>query len=171
VTRHTAILAALALAVAGCAPLRIEPPASQNEVPSPPPPPQTASGAVATPEQAIRAFASAYLNWSAGTLAADMNALAQGSVGQARSAAQLAAAEAGRDYELQRGGVSNSGTVEAVAPLPGQPDEYVVVTREQTTATNTDAYDGLAPAWHVALATVAELSPGRWVLSGWQPQS
>ena len=59
-----------------------------------------------------------------------------------------------QDYELQRGGIANSGTVEAVAPLPGRRDQYVVVTRERTTATDTTAYQGLRPAWHVALATV-----------------
>ena len=31
----------------------------------------------------------------------------------------LAAAQTAGDYELQRGGIANSGTVEAVAPLAG----------------------------------------------------
>jgi hypothetical protein len=46
-----------------------------------------------------------------------------------------------------------------------------VVTLESTSATNTTAYQGLRPAWHVSLATVAELAGGRWVLSGWQPEN
>ena len=100
-----------------------------------------------------------------------MRALAAQSVGQARSAMQLAAAGTAGDYELQRGGVANQGTVEAVAPLAGRRDQYVVVTLEATTATNTTAYEGLLPAWHVTLATVAEQAPGQWVLSGWQPES
>ncbi len=63
------------------------------------------------------------------------------------------------DYELKRGGIANSGTVEAVAPLPGRRDQYVVVTRELTTATATRAYQGLRPAWHVALASARPSSP------------
>jgi hypothetical protein len=141
-----------------------------HEYPSPPVR-QSAAGAFATPAQAITAFASGYINWTAVTIAAEMRALAARSVGQARSVVALAAAQTANDYELQRGGLANTGTVEAVAPLPGQRYQYVVVTRELTTATNTAAYQGLAPAWHVAVATVTELSPGSWVVSGWQPQS
>jgi hypothetical protein len=132
---------------------------------------QSAQGGSGTPMQAIAAFASSYINWTAATIAEDMRSLASSSVGQARSVATLAAAQTANDYELQRGGIANSGTVEAVAPLPKQPYQYVVVTRELTTATNTAAYQGLGPAWHVAIATVSELSPGRWVVSGWQPES
>jgi hypothetical protein len=83
----------------------------------------------------------------------------------------LAAAETADDYELRRGGIANNGAVEAVSPLSGQRDQYVVVTRESTTATNTTAYQGLSPAWHVALATVQQLPGGGWVLSGWQPEN
>jgi hypothetical protein len=119
----------------------------------------------------VRSFASAYINWTADTVAGDMRALAARSIGQARSLLELAAAQTASDYELQRGGIANSGTVEAVAPLPGGgPDRYVVVTRESTTATNTTAYQGLQPAWHVAPATVARVG-GTWAVSGWQPQS
>ncbi|HZU40434.1 MAG TPA: hypothetical protein VE992_05245 [Solirubrobacteraceae bacterium] len=123
------------------------------------------------PAAVVRAFAGAYINWSATTVSGDMRRLAAQSIGQARSAMQLAAAQTAGDYELRAGGVANHGTVEAVAPLPGQPRQYVVVTREQTTATGSSAYAGLAPAWHVALATVAEVAPGRWALSAWEPQS
>ena len=119
---------------------------------------------------AVRAFAQSYINWSADTVAGDLRELASRSIGQARSAMLLAAAEVAGDYELQRGGVGNQGTVETVAPLPGRMDRYVVVTRELTTATATQAYQGLAPAWHVAVATVSELAPGDWVISGWQPE-
>ena len=59
----------------------------------------------------------------------------------------------------------------AITPLPGQPGRYVVVTREQTTATATTAYQGLQPAWHVAIATAVQVTPGRWAVSAWQPQS
>jgi hypothetical protein len=142
-----------------------------HEYPSPPPPHETATDATTTAAQAVRAFANAYINWTAQTVAGDMASLATHSVGQARSAMTLAAAQTADDYELQRGGIANHGTVEAVARSPRKPDQYVVVTLESTTATNTTAYQGLRPAWHVALATVTELQPGQWVLSGWQPEN
>jgi hypothetical protein len=142
-----------------------------HEYPSAPPPPQNATGGATTPARAVRAFATAYVNWDARTVAARLRALAAGSVGQARSAMALAAAQTAGDYELARGGIANRGTVEVVAPLPGRRDEYVVVTLESTSATNTTAYQGLRPAWHVALATVLELPGGRWVLSAWQPEN
>jgi hypothetical protein len=143
-----------------------------HEYPSSPPRrPQTATGASPTANQAIRSFVTAYINWSAQTVSADMRSLAARSVGQARAAMTLAAAETADDYELRRGGIANSGQVEAVAPLSGRRDQYVVVTRESTTASNTTAYQGLVPAWHVALATVRQLSGGRWVVSDWQPES
>jgi hypothetical protein len=141
-----------------------------HEYPSSPPRPRAAGGA-ASPERAVDSFATAYINWSASTVAARMRALARESVGQARSAMQLAAAEVAHDYELQRGGIANTGTVEAVAPSARHRDQYVVVTRELTTATATSAYEGLRPAWHVALATVTQLAPGRWVVSAWQPET
>lgn len=142
-----------------------------HEYPSPAPPSQSVTGEMASAASAIAAFASAYINWTAETVSGDMRALAARSIGQARSAAQLAAAQTAGDYELQRGGIANSGVVEAVAPLRGRRDQYVVVTRELTTATATTAYQGLRPAWHVAIATVAQLTPGKWVVSGWQPES
>jgi hypothetical protein len=142
-----------------------------HEYPSPPPPRQTATGATSTAAQAVRAFATAYINWSAQTVAGDMASLAARSVGQARSAMTLAAAQTADDYELQRGGIANHGAVEAVAPLPGHRDQYVVVTLESTSATNTTAYQGLRPAWHVALATTTELPGARWVVSDWQPEN
>ena len=115
-----------------------------HEYPSPPPARQTADRAAPTAVQAIRNFATAYINWTAQTVAADMRSLATQSIGQARSAMALAAAETADDYELERGGIANQGTVEAVAPLARHPDQYVVVTLESTTATNTTAYQGLS---------------------------
>jgi hypothetical protein len=124
------------------------------------PAPQAVSAAATTAVEAVRAFASAYINWNAGTVVGRMRILAAASVGQARSATQLAAAQVARDYELRRGGIANSGTVEAVAELPRRRDWFVVVTRETTTATATTAYQGLRPAWHVSLATVVQLRGG-----------
>ena len=100
-----------------------------------------------------------------------MRELASRSVGQARAAMTLAAAQTAGDYELREGGIANSGAVEAVAPLSGHAGEYVVVTQESTSASNTTAYQGLRPAWHLALATVSQLPGGRWALSGWQPEN
>lgn len=170
--RAFACVAAATLALlTGCAPIA-PPVATQttNEVPSPAPP-QVAVAAAPTAVAAIRHFADAYINWTPQTVAADMRALADESVGQARSAMQLAAAQTAGDYELQHGGIANSGSVEAVSLLPGARTRYVVVTRETTTATSTDTYQGLAPAWHVAIATVVQTPAGRWAVATWQPQS
>jgi hypothetical protein len=123
------------------------------------------------PVQAVQVFAATYINWTASTVSARLQALAEVSVGQARSAMSLAAAETAKDYELRRSGVANTGTVEAIAPLRSGSDQYVVVTRESTTATNSSAYRGLAPAWHVTLATVTRVTGGLWVLSDWQPET
>lgn len=173
--RRPWVLVALVL-LAGCGgmgarrPTKLQVARTTHEYPSSEPRHETVSAPSQTALQAIRAFASAYINWTAATVASDMRALAGKSIAQARSALELAAAQTASDYELQRGGIANSGRVEAVAPLPGASDEYVVVTRESTTATNTTAYDGLRPAWHVALATVARVGEA-WVVSGWEPQS
>jgi hypothetical protein len=144
---------------------------ANHEYPSAPRPLQTATSSAAGPVAAVREFAREYINWRARTVTAQMRALAAQSVGQARSEMELAAAHTAGDYELRRGGVANSGTVEAIAPLPGHRLEYVVVTLERTTATATTAYEGLRPAWHLALAIVARLGDGRWAVSGWQPES
>jgi hypothetical protein len=132
---------------------------------------QRAAGGARGAAAAVVAFATAYINWDAQSVTGDMRTLAAGSVGQARSAMQLAAAETASDYELERGGIANRGSIEAVAQLRGRRDEYVVVTRELTTATATTAYQGLQPAWHVAVASVVQERPGVWVISGWQPES
>lgn len=177
--RLWAFVAVLGLLLVGCGATRPGPRGrsriavaqATHEYPSPKPPPETASGSSSSAVQAVRSFAAAYINWTTDTVTADMRALAARSIGQARSALELAAAQTASDYELQQGGISNSGQVEVVAPLPSSRDQYVVVTREQTDATNTNAYQGLRPAWHVAIATVSETAPGAWVVSGWQPQS
>jgi hypothetical protein len=163
-------LIAVCLGLSGCAALTPAPGTSTNEVAPPRPATQRVTGAKRSAEQAIRHFAMAYINWNAQTIAADMRSLAAQSIGQARSAVQLAAAETAQDYELKQGGIANRGRVEAIAPLAGQRDRYVVVTLERTMAANTTAYQGLRPAWHVALATVTELGSGQWVISAWQPE-
>ena len=127
----------------------------------------------ATAAAAIRAYAERYINWDAeiGDRRCSRG-LARASVGQARSAMALEAAQVASDPELAQNGIANSGTVEAVAAAaPGAPSRYVVVTRERTTAALSNAYQGLRPAWHVTVATVAEVAPRRWVVSGWQPEN
>ena len=116
-------------------------------------------------------FATTYINWTAATVAARLRALAQVSVGQARAAMALAAAQVRDDGTLARAGIGNAGVVEAIGPVRGQSDQYAVVTRERTTAADSGAYAGLQPAWHVALATVTRIAGGLWVLSAWQPES
>jgi len=180
---------ALALVLGGCAGPAVVPAPRTNtgnaelrrvqtthELPSPAAP-QHAPGS-ASPVLAIRRFAERYVNWNAADVAARMQALARASVGQARSEMALTAAQVRSDRTLSRAGIANRGTVEAVAALRHR-NRYVVVTRERTTARYTSAYQGLAPAWHVTLVTVARVSattgPGsgrlRWAVSGWQPQS
>lgn len=131
---------------------------------------QTILGGWRSPAQAVQEFATGYINWSYRTVSAHLRALSQVSVEQARSMLSTAAIQVGHDYELRRGRIANRGLVEAIAPVRGRDDQFAVVTREQTTAANTNAYQGLAPAWHVALATVTRVR-GLWVLSGWQPES
>ena len=140
-----------------------------NELVTPPGPEERAP-VHASAAAALRAFAEGYINWDAADVAARLGRLADDSVGQARSAMQLAAAQTRADPELVRAGVANRGSVGAVAALAGEPNRYVVVTRESTTAAESSAYQGLAPAWHLTLATVARRGGG-WVISGWQPQS
>jgi hypothetical protein len=140
-----------------------------HEYPAPPPPAERAPGAPSA-EQAILAFAGVYINWTAGSVTRNLRGLAAASVGQARSAMQLAAAQTAADYELRRGGIANHGTVEAIAPVLHRRHAFVVVTRESTTASNTAAYQGLRPAWHVTVVAVRRLVGGGWVVSGWQPE-
>jgi hypothetical protein len=141
-----------------------------HEYPSPSPR-QRVRAAAPSAIEAVAIFATAYINWDASTVSADMRGLAARSIGQARSAMQLAAANTAQDYELRRGGIANSGQVKAIAPLAGSPNHFVVVTLERTTATATSAYAGLRPAWHLAIATVARVAGARWVVSGWQPEN
>jgi len=140
-----------------------------HEVPTPAGRQRAAPG-WASPQRAVRAFATAYVNWSAATVSSRLRALARRCVGQARATLELQAREVAADRELRRGRIVNAGTVEAVGRLPGRARRYAVVTRERTTAAGDAAYRGLAPEWHVSVATVTRAGH-RWVLSGWQPES
>ena len=129
------------------------------------------AGGWRSPTEAVYVFATQYINWNAQDVSARLRALARVSVGQARSAASAAASQTASDAELKRGQVANSGVVEAIAPVIGHRYEYAVATRERTTANATNAYQGLAAQWHLALATVTRLKGGLWVLSDWQPEN
>jgi hypothetical protein len=134
-------------------------------------PTRASSGFSPLAAEVVVAFADEYINWNSHTVSSVLQRLAAESIGQAHSAMELAEGETARDYELQRGGIVNSGQIEAVGPLTGSKDEFVVVTRERTTATGTTAYQGLQPAWHVIITRAVELSSGRWVVSLWQPET
>ena len=141
-----------------------------HEYPAPAPR-QAVVGGWRNAAQAVSVFAVTYINWTAATVSARLQALAEVSLGQAHSVMLLAASETARDYELRRSSVANHGTLEAVAPLPSAPHQYVVVTREETTSAIGTQESGLAPAWHVTLAAVTRVAGGLWVLSRWQPES
>jgi hypothetical protein len=141
-----------------------------HEVPTPPGP-QPVAGGWRSPTEAVYVFAMRYINWNSQDVSARLRALAQVSVGQARSAVSAAASETASDRELTQGQVVNSGAVEAIAPVIGHRYEYAVATRERTIASATDAYQGIAPAWHLAVATVTRLPGGLWVLTNWQPEN
>jgi hypothetical protein len=145
------------------------PTVTTNEIPTPPGPQQHAPVSRSA-QLALRRFASRYINWDAADLKARLSALAADSVGQARTAMELTAAQTGADPELRQAGIANHGTVEAVAALAGPDHRYVVITLETTTATDSSAYQGLKPAWHLTVATVARRGSG-WVISGWEPES
>jgi hypothetical protein len=141
-----------------------------NEVPTPLGPAEIAPVS-SSPRTALAHFADLYINWNAGDVKRQLISLSADCVGQARSAIALAAAQTGADPELRQAGIANRGMVEAVAPLPGaERHRFVVITRESTSATDSSAYDSLAPAWHLTVATVEERSGG-WVISGWQPEN
>jgi hypothetical protein len=141
-----------------------------HEIPTPAPADKVLGG-WRSPVQAVQVYAEWYINWTADTVAMHLRTLAGLGVGQARSTLRLAAGEVAHDSAVKLGGIANSGTVEAIAPVAGENNVYAVVTRERTTATNTSAYQGLRPAWHVTLATVVEVFGHLWTISAWQPEN
>jgi len=179
--RLALLLAALlaAAAVAGCsnpdAPAASSPstvsPANEGEPVAPPPasPASQASiGVQATPQQALVAFASRYVNWSSGTLAADQRHLAAMAVGPARLAERQAAASSQADATLRRSRVWNHGQVISIAPDRARSGWWVIVTRERTGGSG--EYEGLPAALHVTLARLARLAHG-YAVERWSPQN
>jgi len=127
-------------------------------------------GTSSTPTAALQRYATLYVNWTAQTLVRNLHELASISIGGARASALEAAARTGRDDTLRRAGVTNNGTVLAIAQRRGgDGNAWVVVTSETTRGSG--AYDGLPlHTPHVTYATVARLNAG-WVVKSWQPQS
>lgn len=185
--RAAALLVLAGLLTAGCGiavPTGAGAPSAQTAPPQSPPSPFPPPAGVPRPAshqpnpynsplaaEALVAFANEYINWNSHNVASVMRLLASQSIGQAHAEMELAAGETARDYELHRGGIANRGQVEGVAPCSGPGGRWVIVTRERTTATASDAYQGLAPAWHVIVGKAVELRPGRWAISLWQPEN
>lgn len=121
-----------------------------------------------TPQSALEHYARLYVNWSAGTVAADQRELAAISVDQARAQALQAAARYAQDQTLQQSGVANSGHVVAITSSITTPGQWVLVTSEQTTGKGD--YAGLPPTLHVTYAQVTR-APSGWIVSEWAPQN
>ena len=179
--RAAVVTGVLALASAGCgisdpysAGHRSPRQASTSGVDEPdddgPPPPRvsaTHGAVVMTPQAALTRYAGLYVNWTAGSLAADARKLALLSTGQAH--AQALAEVSDPPATLTRYDVSNSGSVVAIATGQGaERGRWAVVTNEQTNGYG--PYEGLPAASHVTWATVARVAGG-WVVSGWYPGS
>ena len=121
-----------------------------------------------TPQRALAAYATRYINWSYHTLTEDQHALARSSVGAARLAEQQAAAQSPNDTTIARGRVWNHGETISIAPDLGAAGTWVIVSREQTGG-NTE-YQGLPASYHVTLAKLAPV-PGGYAVEQWLPQS
>ena len=93
----------------------------------------SAGAARPTPQAALERYAHLYVNWTADSVAAVQRELASLSEGQARAQALQAAASYTRDQTLTQSGVANSGHLVAITPSLTTPEQWVLVTSEQTT--------------------------------------
>lgn len=176
------LLVAALVAVAGCsdpyattsttaAPTRpVEIAQRTHEYPTSAPAPGKRGGGAATPQAALIAFAEASMNWTWTTLAAQQRQLAIDAADQAREHAQLLATTAAHDTEMRRGQITSTGTVQTIARVPGSRSRWLVVTLEQSGSARSRAFDRPRAAYHVTVAAVREIAPGRWVVSAWNPQ-
>lgn len=128
----------------------------------------SAGAARPTPQAALERYAHLYVNWTADSVAAVQRELASLSEGQARAQALQAAASYTRDQTLTQSGVANSGHLVAITPSLTTPEQWVLVTSEQTTGKGD--YSGLPPTLHVIYARVTR-TPKGWVVSEWAPQN
>lgn len=145
-------------------------PQNAGEPPAPVPVSPSAQGPLdvqATPEKALEAFASLYVNWTYRTLSENQRTLAAISVDAARLSEQQAAASSGADSTLAAGHIFNRGQIVSVAGDLSTPGEWVIVTREQTGGDS--EYAGLTAAYHVTLAQLQRV-PGGFAVSDWSPQ-
>jgi hypothetical protein len=146
-------------------------PGNAGEPAAPKPPAATAqhpTNLQTTPNGALAAFARLYVNWSYRTLTASQQTLAAMAVGPARLAEQQAAAASAADSTIARGHVWNHGQIVSIAADQTHPEQWVIVTREQTGGSND--YQGLPAAYHVTLAQLAHLPHG-YAVNQWQPQT
>jgi len=128
----------------------------------------SAGAARPTAQAALERYAHLYVNWIADSVAAVQRELASLSEGQARAQALQAAASYTRDQTLTQSGVANSGHLVAITPSLTTPEQWVLVTSEQTTGKGD--YSGLPPTLHVIYARVTR-TPRGWVVSEWAPQN
>jgi hypothetical protein len=128
----------------------------------------SAGAARPTPQAALERYAHLYVNWTADSVAAVQRELASLSEGQARAQALQAAASYTRDQTLTQSRVDNSGQLVAITPSLTTPEQWVLVTSEQTTGKGD--YSGLPPTLHVIYARVTR-TPKGWVVSEWAPQN
>ena len=146
-------------------------PQNAGEPPAPAPPSPSAqapNGVQTTPEKALERFASVYVNWTYRTLSENQRTLATMSVGAARLAEQQAAAQSQADSTIAAGHISNSGQLVSIAREVSRPEQWVIVTREQTGGDS--EYAGLKAAYHVTLAQLQSV-PGGWAVSQWLAQN
>jgi hypothetical protein len=127
------------------------------------------AGVAHSPQQALRRYALAYVNWHASDLQKREQQLVAMSIDAAKLTAEQTAAARSGAAALIPSHVANSGQVVAIAPGEG-PDtgQWIVVTQEHTTGTG--AYAGLPAGPHVTLAQVRHLDGG-WAVSAWNPAS
>lgn len=127
------------------------------------------TGVASSPQEALRRYALAYINWRANDLLEREQQLAAMSIGAAKLIAEQTAASQSTTAALIANDVANSGQVVAIAPGQG-PDsgQWVIVTQEHTSGNG--SYTGLPAAPHVTLARVRQLSNG-WAVSAWNPSS
>lgn len=146
-------------------------PQNAGEPPAPAPPSpaaQAPAGVQPTPTLALTAFARRYTNWTYRTLSADQRSLAAISVGAARLAERQAAVSSQGDTTIARGHIYNRGQLVSIARDLARAGWWVIVTREQTGGDT--QYEGLAAAYHVTIATLANVTGG-YAVEQWLPQS